>query len=48
MYTIEVPFHGKTFILKVSRERSSRDTCSAVLPPNLPARGGRFCGTTQP
>lgn len=40
MYTIEVPFHGKTFILKVSREGGSKDTCSAgVLPPNPPARG---------
>lgn len=49
VYTIEVPFHGKTFILKVSREGGSKDTCSAgVLLPNPPARGGRFSDTTQP
>lgn len=34
MYTIEVPFHGKTFILKVSREEGPRDTASEMLLPD--------------
>lgn len=49
VYTIEVPFHGKTFILKVSREGvPETHALSDVLLPRLPPRGGRFSRLTQP
>lgn len=47
VYTIEVPFHGKTFILKVSREGGScalLGSCRQISP----LEGGHFSGTTQP
>lgn len=49
VYTIEVPFHGKTFILKVRREQvPEKPAPSEVLLPGLLTRGGRFSAITQP